>query len=575
MKRSLFLKAFGGYLIVIILMAVLISVLSYRAIKNFHLQCLSSSLENLALALRFKLVPFFEASRFPELDAFVKEFGKHINTRITVVDREGVVLADSEEDPLSMENHKFRPEIYRALAGHVGKSLRFSHTVREDMLYVGLPLEKGDEVAGVLRLSLYLRDIRILLSLLRANIWRIGLAVTLLALLGAFLFTRTLVRPIEEMKAASRRIAAGDFRAKVFLKNRDELRELAESFNFMTEEIKSLFDQLTRQKEELDSVLSSIEEGLLVIDKTGRILLSNRSFRKIARTEAAEGIYYWEVVREPEFGDLIKKVQREKKSASHELFLNGRSYLTSAAFLPSREEVVITLHDLTPVREIEKIKKDFVVNISHELRTPLTAIKGYVETLEEEVDEKSKNYLDIIRRHTDRLIHIVKDLLLLSEMEEKEVKLEKEEVDVRRLMENVLRIFEQSRKEKNLEVDILVRNRILPVPGDPFRLEQMFMNLIDNAVKYTERGKITVSLEKIPGYLSVKIEDTGIGIPENHLPRIFERFYVVDKSRSRKLGGTGLGLSIVKHIALLHEGEVRVESTPGKGTKFTVLLPEL
>lgn len=573
MKRSIFLKVFGGYLLIILVLTVLIFILSNSAIRNFHLDILAQNLENIGSSLRFKVLSYFEGFRFEEMDSFVKEFGKEINTRITVVDKEGVVLADSDENPKTMVNHKFRPEIAKALAGEVGRSIRFSNTVKEDMLYVGLPLEREERIAGVLRVSLYLKNINILLIRLRNNIWSIVLLVTLLALIGAFIFTYSLSRPIKELTLASRRIAAGDFDAKVFLKNRDELKELAQSFNFMSEEIKNLFDKLSQRKEELGSILSSIEEGLLALDKDGKILLSNESFNRIFQRESVEGQYYWEAVRKPEFNELVKRVQKDKKNYSEELNLDGRSYLCSAAFLPSGEEIVITLHDLTEIRNLERIKKDFVINISHELRTPLTAIKGYVETLEEGVDEKAKEYLEIIKRHTDRLILIVKDLLLLSELEEKEVKMETEKVDIKSLIGNILIIFEQQLKEKKLKVELKILNKVPNIQGDPFSLEQMFINIIDNAVKYTEKGKIEISLKKEDKNLSVEIEDTGGGIPEDHIPRVFERFYVVDKSRSRSLGGTGLGLSIVKHIVQQHSGEVRVESTLGKGTKFTVLLP--
>jgi two-component system phosphate regulon sensor histidine kinase PhoR len=573
MKRSIFIKSFSGYLLIIIALTVLVSILSYKAIKDFHLDTLSRDLAHLGSSLRMRVFSFFEDERFDEMDAFVKEFGKSINTRITVVDREGVVLADSDEDPKSMVNHRFRPEIAAAFEGKVGESLRFSNTVKEDMLYVGLPMERNGEIRGVLRVSLYLKGINLFLSRLRSNIFRIVLLITALALVGALFFTYSLSRPIREMTLASRRIASGDFDTRVFLKSRDELRELAQSFNYMTEEIQNLFTELSRQKEELASIVSSIEEGLLALGQDGKIMLSNESFNRIVESERVEGKYYWEAVRKPEFIELIKKVQEKKKNYSEELLFDGKTYLCSAALLPSREEIVVTLHDITKIRELEKIKKDFVVNVSHELRTPLTAIKGYVETLEEEVDEKAGDYLEIIKKHTDRLILIVKDLLLLSELEEKESKLEPEKVDVGSLIENVLAIFEQPLKDKKLKIEIKVLNKIPSVKGDSFKLEQMFLNIIDNAVKYTKKGKITVSLKKENKDLSVEIEDTGIGIPEEHLPRIFERFYVVDKSRSRSLGGTGLGLSIVKHIALQHNGKVDVESTPGKGTKFTVWLP--
>jgi two-component system phosphate regulon sensor histidine kinase PhoR len=573
MKRSIFLKVFGGYLLVILIFTVLIFVLSSGLIRSFYVDTLSRDLENLGRSLKLKVIPLLEENRYPELDAFVKKFGKGINTRITVIDKEGVVLADSDEDPKIMENHKFRPEVYRALGGNVGESLRFSKTVKEEMLYIGLPVEKNGEIWGVLRVSLYVKDINLLFSSLRKNIWRIVLLITFVSLFAAFLFSRSLSNPIRELSNASRQIASGDFNAKVFLKKRDELRELAESFNFMTEEMKTLFAELSRQKEELNTIISSIVEGLLALDKEGKILLSNESFKNIVQSGPVEGKYYWEVVRKPEFGELIKKVQKEKKNYTEEIALDERIFLCSATFLPPREEMVITLHDLTEVKNVEKIKKDFIVNVSHELRTPLTAIKGFVDTLEEEFGDRGQNYLEIIKRHTDRLINIVKDLLLLSELEERDFKIEVEKINIKELIGNILKIFEPKLKDKNLNVELEAGDDLPLIEGDSFKLEQLFINIIDNAVNYTEKGKISISMKKEDRNISIEIRDTGIGIPKEHLSRIFERFYVVDKSRSKRLGGTGLGLSIVKHIALLHNGEVRVESIPGKGTKFTVLLP--
>lgn len=573
MKRTIFLKVFGGYLLIIIVLTVLILLFSFNAIRTFYLDTLAHNLENLGTTLKFKVLPYLEEGRFNELDSFVKKFGNSINTRITIIDREGIVLADSDEDPRLMENHRSRPEIYRAFSGRVGRSLRFSRTVKEEMLYVGLPIERDGEITDVLRVSLYVKDINRLLSSLRTYIWRIVLVITLVSLIGASIFSRTLSKPIRELSQASEKVASGDFDTKVFLKNRDELRRLAECFNFMTERIKTLFAELSRQKEELNSILSSIEEGILALDKNGKILFCNESFRDITQSDHIEEKFYWEVVRDSRFNEFIKNVQEKKKNDSEEFILNERTYLCRAIYLAPREEVVLTLHDLTEAKNIERMKKDFIVNVSHELRTPLTAIKGFVETLEGEVGDKSQKYLEIIQRHTERLINIVKDLLILSELEEKEIKLEEEKVEVKSLLENILKIFEQKIKEKNLKAELMVEDDLPLIKGDAFKLEQLFMNIIDNAINYTEEGKITISIKKGDRNLSVEIQDTGIGIPEEHAPRIFERFYVVDKSRSRELGGTGLGLSIVKHIALLHGGKVEVESKVGQGTKFKVFLP--
>jgi len=574
MKRTIFVKVFGGFLLVIIAFTSFLLLFSLSTIKNFYLDTLAHDLENLGEALKLKVIPYLEDKRHEELDVFVKKFGTDINTRITVVDLEGVALADSDEDPKVMNNHKFRPEIAMAYRGRTGRSLRFSNTVSADMLYIGLPIERKGELSEVLRVSLYVEDINRLYAGLRTNIWRIIIILSLLSLVGAFFLSRSLTQPIKKMKLASEKIASGDFDARVYLRNRDELKDLAAGLNIMTERIQYQFSEMSRQKEELSSILSSIADGLLAIDKQDKIMFSNKIFQDIFQTEHPDGKFYWEAIRDREFNDFIKEVQQEKKNKTKEIGRYGRLFLCRAILLSSQEEIVISVHDLTEMRRVEQIKKDFISNVSHELRTPLTAIKGYVETLKDEVDQNGRKYVDVIDRHTNRLINIVKDLLLLSELEEGETKLEFEQIDLDKMIESILKIFEQEIKQKDLSVHVHIDSDFPRIQVDPFRLEQMFINILDNAVKHTEKGKIEIFLKREnKESVSIAIQDTGIGIPKDYLPRIFERFYVVDKSRSRKLGGTGLGLSIVKHISLLHNGKITVESTIGKGTKFTVVLP--
>jgi two-component system phosphate regulon sensor histidine kinase PhoR len=573
MKRSLFLKIFAGYFLIVFLLSIVILLFSFSAIRSHYLNTLTEDLERLAQALKGRVIPYIEESRLQELDVFSKELGKTAKTRITIVNVEGVVLADSEGDPRSMENHRFRPEVFQALQGTIGKSIRLSPTIKEEMLYVALPLEKDGKISGVVRLSLHLKDINKLLSDLKAKIALVAAIMTVLLLVFALLFSQSISGPIKKVIAASREVASGDFSIKVILKSKDELRDLAESFNTMTEELKTFFTEISNKQEELNSIISSIHEGLLVVDKSGKILLSNESVKKMTQSELLDGRYYWEVVRSSKFDELMNRVMEKKESSSAEVEVNEKIYLSSAAYLGSQELAVVTLHDLTEMKRLERIKKELVVNVTHELRTPLTAIKGFVETLEEEGDKKKQNYLRIIKRNTDRLIRIVEDLLSLTELEEKEFPLEREEVNLKELAENVFKIFEREAKEKDLYLKLLADEKLPLVRADSFRLEQMFVNLLDNGLKYTEKGGVTIYLIRKEGEVIIEVQDTGIGIAAEHLPRIFERFYTVDKARSRKLGGTGLGLSIVKHIVLLHGGKIQVKSDLGLGTKFTVTLP--
>lgn len=563
---------FGGYLFIICILSVLIIPLSFKAVKVHHIETLTNSLRNLSSTLQLKISPLLADGRFDKLDLLVKSLGNQIQTRITVIDSTGLVLADSEEYPELLGNHRKRPEIMEALKGEIGTTLRFSTTVKEEMLYVAIPLERDGNITHILRMSLFLKEINSLLHTLKRNIFVITMVIVTFSLLIALFFSRNLSKPIRTLNSASRKVAHGDFDVRVILHNKDEFKELADSFNYMTNQIKTLFSRLSHQKEELKSIITSIKEGLCVLDRKGKILICNKSFERIVQNDSAKGRFYWEVLREITFGELIRKTRKEKANLESEVTLNEKVYLCSATFC-NKDELVATLHEITKIKNLEKTKKDFAVNVSHELRTPLTAIKGFVETMEEDIEEKNKYYLDVIKRNTNRVISIVDDLLLLSKLEEKNGPLEIGEVNLKDLVENVLKIFGQRLKEKNIHLRYTFDEGLPLLFADPFKLEQVFINLIDNAIKYTEKGEIQISLRQQGNAVTIQIRDTGIGIPKEHLPRIFERFYVVDQSRSRKLGGTGLGLSIVKHIVLLHKGRIEVKNIPGDGTKFIISLP--
>jgi len=378
---------------------------------------------------------------------------------------------------------------------------------------------------------------------------------------------------MRQLIRASQQVAAGDFTARVKVGSSDEWRDLAMSFNAMTAEVKNLFGDLSKRKEELDNIVASMQEGLLVLDSAGKIMLANQSAKDIIDQESLEGKNFWEVVRMTPFVDLVRRVKAEKKNRTEEVLFGEKSILCQAAFLSAQEGVVVTLYDITEIQNLARIKKDFVLNVSHELRTPLTAIKGYAEALEDEGDARTRSYAETIIRHTDRLIRIVGDLIALATLEEKGLAYEPERVNLKEIAENVVRIFEPKAKEKNLELRLEAAADLPLIDGDPFRLEQMFVNLVDNAVKYTEKGSVWVRLDRAEAGVVVEVGDSGIGIPEDDQSRVFERFYVVDKSRSRKTGGTGLGLSIVKHIVLLHGGRIDLQSSPGVGSRFRVYLP--
>jgi two-component system, OmpR family, phosphate regulon sensor histidine kinase PhoR len=574
MRRSIFLKIFGGYLLVTLILAGLILAFSFAGIREFYIESATRDLRNLGVALETSTTPLVRERKYQELDALVKRIGKEIKTRITIISPDGRVFADSEADPETMENHRTRTEVAQALEGKVGRFLRVSGTLKEEMLYVALPLKTGNVTIGVVRMSLFLKEMNQALYALKQKILLITVVILCISLLFAMFFSKSLSRPIRELSEASRRVAGQDFNVRVLLRNRDELKDLADSFNSMVAQIRALFAELTHQKGELTSIISSLQEGLLVLDRDDRVLLCNESFKRIVSDGHMEGKFFWEIFREPRFDEMIRKVRSTRRNLMEEIEFRQKVYLCSATFLESEGEIAMVFHDITQIKNLERIKTDFVLNVSHELRTPLTAIKGFAETLQEVTkDEEAGHYVAIISRNTDRLINIINDLLSISELGSRDVEREFTEVDLRNLVEHVIKTFSQRVGQKNLYLKLTSDEDLPRIKADPFRLEQMFINLIDNAVKYSEKGGIDITLKPDKQGVSIAVKDTGIGIPQEHLTRIFERFYVVDKSRSKKMGGTGLGLSIVKHVVMMHKGTIDVESTVGVGSTFTVTLP--
>ncbi len=574
--KSIFTKIFVSYVIIIVIITVLLALISLPIIRKHYIDTLAEELRNIVLTLHVKMEPIVLAKQYSELDELVKQLGRAINTRITVIAPDGLVLADSEKNPAEMENHHDRPEIIKALQNKIGRSLRYSRTLQEYMLYIAIPIKHNGEIIGVLRGSLPVWRINRLLSNLGRKLLEVLLLVILLAMILASVLSRTFSKPIRQLATTAHSVANGNFGVRIFLKRHDELGELAKTFNYMTSQIEKLFDNLSLKTEELNTIISSINEGIVVIDKNRNIILYNKSFADLFKLDNAceiAGRPYWEVINYHRFSEIIENCFQNGKSVKEIIEFEDKILYINTSFLANRDELIVGVHDITEFKRLEKVKKDFVTNVSHELRTPLTAIKGYAETLAGTLHGEQKEYIDIINKHTNRLINIVEDLLTLSELEEETIKPLFSVVGIKHLIDNVLKIFEPKIKDKNLELVVDVPEQDILFKADPFKIEQMLINLIDNAIKYTESGVITISAFTKDNELAVRISDTGIGIPQEDLPRIFERFYVVDKSRSRKLGGTGLGMSIVKHIVMLHSGKINVESELNKGTTVTITLP--
>ncbi len=569
-------KIFAGYLLVIVLLTSLILYFSFKTIDNQYLDTITENLKNINNALHPQILYYLNTTTTDELDSHIKKIGKSINTRITIIDANGKVLADSRKDPRAMENHKQRPELVPIFQGRqFGQSLRFSTTVHDKMIYVALPIigEKS-KFLGAIRVSIFYSEVNKLTNRLTYEIIQIALIVVVLSLLGVLLFSRSITKPINQISRLSRQVASGDFDAKIYLTGRDEISDLAANFNNMTERLKELFSEVLRQKDELNILIKTIQEGLVAIDTTGSVLLANKGFCEILGKNNIIGKNIHLLFDTPEVLDIYQNILNQKSSFTKEVEINKKIFLCSANFIETKKEVVLLFHDITEIKKLENIKKDFITNVSHELRTPLTAIKGFIETLDEEITlPEHSHYIDIVKRHTNRLISIVQDLLSLSELEDPNLRLLTAPVDLKFLVENVVKIFEQKLSEKGIILSIEISPNFPKLEIDAFKFEQVFVNLIDNAIKYSEAGNIKIIIHNDQECSYISIQDSGRGISKEDQQRIFERFYIADKSRSRKVGGTGLGLSIVKHIVQLHKGEISVSSLAGEGTVFTIKLP--
>jgi two-component system phosphate regulon sensor histidine kinase PhoR len=575
MKRRIFGRIFIGYVLVSLIAVLAFAFYAYRLARDTSFTSLTRGLEIAARTAAVSVAPMLAKGRTPELGALVAGMAAEGRVRLTVIEPRGVVLADSEQDPAVMENHSNRPEVGDAMRGKTGISSRFSATVRQWMIYVAIPAFRPDgSVMGVVRASTFSEELTALMQSEAARLALFAVILFAACLLSALVFSRTVTAPLADLTGVVGRFAAGDFGARLHLRRADELRTLADSFNAMGEQVQSLFRERVQRTQELDGIFFSVQQGILLLDSAGRIVRSNRGFEDLTDVRPVEGKTLWEVVRAPRLTELVQHARATGKRQSDEVALGDRWILCTVEHMAGREELIVVLNDVTDVRRLETLKRDFVVNASHELRTPLTSIVGSLEMLEGKLDEDSPRWIDAIRRNAERMTAIVQDLLMLSRLEATGESPSAEQVDLKRLAEDVTGMFAHRVQTQGLKLSLSVSPDVRPLCADPFLLEQMFVNLIDNALKYTEKGEVRVSCAP-EGSERVRIEvaDTGIGIPVESLPRIFERFYVVDKSRSRKLGGTGLGLAIVKHIVQSHAGSIEVESTPGRGTRFIVHLP--
>ncbi len=524
---------------------------------------------------------------FQKLDQIADEIGNNLDLRVTIINSSGKVLGDSELDAeklANLENHLYRPEVQQALKTGLGQSKRYSITVEKELLYLATLFDNQNN-QGIVRLSIPLSEIEFITSSLRKLLLFALVISFAFALVLNFLVAIFISKPIKEMSWVANSIARGDFSKKTFrLRTNDEIQDLAKALNYMSDQVKLRIDQVTASKSHLETVLLSMVEGVMVIDSQANILLVNKALCELFYIkEEVVGKKPIEALRNIEIQELAEKILDAKKSLETKevtiLIPEERHLLIHATPIlreKKTEGAVLVFHDITDLRKLERVRRDFVANVSHELRTPATSIKGYAETLLEgalEDKANAKEFIKIIHSDSQRLAYLVNDLLDLAKIESGKLHLDLKPCSIKSILKRVLVMLDKKIKEKRLKIKIDIPPKTAKVLADKESISQVFLNLIDNAIKYSlEGGTVTISAFEKNNMAYIQIKDQGIGIEQKNIQRIFERFYRVDKGRSRQLGGTGLGLAIVKHIVVAHKGSVAVESKFNYGSTFTFTL---
>ena len=574
--RKLLLTAFLLILAMVALLDVLLS--RYMAERE------TRNTERRLAAMAGILTGEVEAAGAADLASWIRAAAVGSQCRITIIDPAGSVLADSEGNPAAMENHAHRPEMAAALKGREGSAVRHSATLDRDLLYLAVPLNWQGKSGYALRLALPLEQVDQAISDVRRRLLQVSLPTALLALAIAWFASRALSRRIGQAQKFAEGLVSAQFPAALPPGPDDELGALARSLNSMAGQLRDTLERLRLESARRDAILAGMVEGVLAVDHELCITFCNQAFARAVGSQfpVHERLPVLELVRDPAFLDLLTRVLVTGEAQKGRLQLSaadGRSFEVQAAPLDLRSGrgALAILHDVSDLERLERVRQDFVANVSHELRTPLAAIQGYAETLLNgalEDGENNRKVLEVIKAHAARLNQISSDLLALSELESEGGVSATELVPVRQVVDAALRTIEPEARLRNVAVH---RGEAADhrVAAHRLRLEQVLVNLLDNAVKFNRPGgEVWVESEKTEdGRLRISVADNGIGIPSDDLPRIFERFYRVDKARSREVGGTGLGLSIVKHAVERMGGKIAVESQLGKGSKFTVLLP--
>ncbi|MDA0690896.1 MAG: ATP-binding protein [Nitrospinae bacterium] len=588
-KKRLLWQLYPTYLLITLLALISIGWYALSSLQEFYYDRTSMDLE-----VRARLVERLVADQFSEkdksrLDSLSKEVGKSASMRVTLIQPTGEVLGDSHEDPARMDNHGDRPEIKESLSGNRGVSVRFSHTLQKKMMYLAIPVKSEGKIIGVVRTSLSITFIDNALRSIEIKIAWGALAVALFAAIVSLGVSRRISRPLELMKKAAEEFARGGVPGKIPVSGSLEIAGLGEALNQMARQLDYRIRGITEERNEREAVLFSMVEGVFSVDVAERFISMNQAAAQLIGVDIKNfrRKSVQELVRNNELQKFVKKALNSREVVETDFVLQGpqeRNLQARGTVLKDASDnrigALIVLNDVTRLRRLENMRRDFVANVSHEIKTPITAIKGFVDTLMKGAINNQKDalrFLDIIGRQVDRLNAIIDDLLSLSKLEQDpdHFVLQMEEVELNNVLQSAIQACSNRAAQQSATIDLLCADNI-KIKINRQLIEQAVVNLVDNAVKYSGQEKrVEVVGEQQDNTIVIRVRDFGNGIGKDHLPRLFERFYRVDQARSRDLGGTGLGLAIVKHIAQVHKGSVKADSTLGKGSTFSITLPKI
>ena len=585
-QKKLLWKLFQSHIVITLLSLISIALFASQSLKVFYIGQVRDDLI-IRAELFSKMIPEGPPDNATvEINKLCRETGPGIDTRITVILPDGVVIGDSDEDIAVMDNHGDRPEIHTALSGEIGMSTRYSYTLKKELMYVAIPLMQNDTVAAVVRTSHPVSTVASSLREVYAYIAVIMTIIMLVVVFASFILSRNINSQITGMLKGADRFARGELDYRITVNGIAELETLANGMNTMASQLSERITTISEQRNEIEAILSGMIEAVIAVDNEGNIIEYNRAAESLfgMRPKDVQNIKIHEALRNTSIYTIVENVLSTQMTLEDEIVYQGaqESILTvrcTPLFGSDRRHMgaVLVFNDITHLKKLENVRRDFVANVSHELKTPISAIIGFLETLNDGAMDDTENrqrFLDIVLKHSKRLNSIVEDLLSLSRLEQKTegLEIEFEKTDICSIISSVAALYEKTADQKNITITQTCQSVFLNCNST--LLAQAIGNLVDNAVKYShENSEISITASQNDKSVIVKITDSGIGIPPEHTDRIFERFYRVDKGRSRDLGGTGLGLAIAQHIVFSHNGTISVQSIPGIQTTFTITLP--